>query len=165
MQHRLLIFLSLVTEQLGKPPKSITAKPGDVFFGGHATAPLTHRVSNFSGEQHHVLDIELIDSAASSNFALAALPARHIPILANERVRVSRIVLGPGEVFHNDYAAAPGGVLVVLAGSRLGFWPDDVAMQRRQVDPGWFYVRDDSIPLRIHNEGDDRLELINVEIK
>ena len=156
---------NLATEQLGKPPKSITAKPGDVFFGGHATAPLTHRVSNFSGEQHHVLDIELIDSAASSNFALAALPARHIPILANERVRVSRIVLGPGEVFHNDYAAAPGGVLVVLAGSRLGFWPDDVAMQRRQVDPGWFYVRDDSIPLRIHNEGDDRLELINVEIK
>ena len=90
MQHRLLIFLSLVTEQLGKPPKPITAKPGDVFFGGHATTPLTHRVSNFSDEQHHVLDIELIDSAASSNMALAALPARHIPILDNARVRTDQ---------------------------------------------------------------------------
>ena len=155
---------NLVTEQLGKPPKPLSASPGDVFFGEHSKAALTHRFSNLSAEEHHVLDIELIAGTASSSVIPAALPAGHRRIVGNPRVRVSRFVLEPGDSFRDD-AAAVSSVLVVLAGSRVGILGDSAAMQTNDARPGWFHERKDSTPRRIENIGQDRLELIEVEIK
>jgi mannose-6-phosphate isomerase-like protein (cupin superfamily) len=154
----------LVTEQIGKPPKPFSANPGDVFFGEHSKAPLTHRFSNLSAEEHHVLDIELIAETASSSVLLTALPAGHQRVVENPRVRVSRFVLEPGDSFRDD-AAAVSGVLVVLAGSRVGVWGESAEMRENDTGPGWFHEHKESTPRQIENIGQDRLELIEVEIK
>ena len=155
---------NLVTEQIGKPPKPLSANPGDVFFGEHSKAPLIHRFSNLSAEEHHVLDIELIAETASSSVMLSPLSAGHQRIVENPRVRVSRFTLGPGDSFRDD-AAAGSSVLVVLAGSRVGILGGSAAMQANSAGPGWFHERTESTPRRIENIGQDRLELIEVEIK
>lgn len=155
---------NLVTEQLGTPPKPFSASPGDVFFGEHSKAALIHRFSNLSAEEHHVLDIELLAETASSAAPMAALPAGHRRVVENSRVRVSRFVLEPGDSFRGD-ATSGSSVLVVLAGSRVGIGTDSAAMQANDTAPGWFNERDGSTPRRIENDGQDRLELINVEIK
>ena len=156
---------NLVTEQLGKPLKTLSAKPGDVFFGEHTKTPLVHRFSNLSGEEHHVLDIEIIAGQPSSSEPLAALPQRHLLILENARVRVSRVILVKEEFLRVNFPATSLGVMVVLTGSRAGIAKDAATSQVVDVAPGWFYAHNHRASLQIRNEADDRLELINVEIK
>ena len=153
----------LVTEEFGKPAKPVSPKPGDVSYREHLRIPLTHRVSNLSTDEFHVLDIEIVANPAASSAILAPLPTSRQPLLDNARVRVSRIVLEPGQSSEND-SASPG-LLVVLAGIRLGITNDSGTIQRSDVTPGQFYARTESVVQRIQNEGDDRLELISIEIK
>ena len=156
---------NLVTEQLGKPAKPVSAKPGDVFFGEHTKAPLTHRFSNLSAEEHHVLDIEIIAGRPHSLNVLPSLAGNDVLVLENARVRVSRVALQSGAIFPGDPASAPLSVLVALAGGRLSVMKDSQATQRVDAAPGWFHARSDSASPQIRNNTDEPLEFINIEIK
>lgn len=155
---------NLVNQELGKAAKPLSIKPGDVAFAEHSKASFTHRVSNLGTEEFHVIDIELI-AALKGSSASGELPVGHQPVLENPRVRISRIVLEPGQFVVGDSTSAPHGVTVVLAGTRIGFRGDSGATQRSDVVLGQFYRRAELVSQEIHNEGSDRLELISVEIK
>lgn len=154
---------SLTDEEAGKPLRAVSGKPGDVFFGEHSKKTRTHRFSNLSAEEHHVLDIELVDDCARTGASLGTLPSTHLPILENARVRLSRIVLKPRDSFEWDLGSRS--VLVVLTASRLSTVDDSGAVRYSDIVAGQFYTDDDSRIRSIRNEADDAVDLMNVEIK
>ncbi|MEO6064688.1 MAG: hypothetical protein ABIP49_02755 [Lysobacterales bacterium] len=155
---------NLVTQELGKAAKPLSIKPGDVAFAEHSKASFTHRVSNLGTDEFHVIDIELIATLKPTS-VVGELPWGHQSILENPQVRVSRIVLAPGQFVVGDSSPARKGITVVLAGTRIGIRRDPGATQRSDVVLGQIYRRAELMSQEIHNEGSDRLELISVEIK
>jgi hypothetical protein len=152
---------NLVNQLLGEPPQRIAAKPGDVFFGAHSTAPRVHRFSNLSADEHQVLDIEIIVETKLGSTPFAILPQGYQSVLENSRVRVSRIGQRPGEAIAGDASSATARVLVVLGG-RASLASDSIANPAGGVE---FYVGNGSTFQAIRNEGNDLLELIDVEVK
>jgi hypothetical protein len=157
-------FAGLVNQERGKAAKPLLITFGNVAFAEHSKAPFTHRVSNLGSEEFHVIDIELVGALAGSS-SIGELPVGHQPVLENSRVRISRIVLEPDQFVASNFTPAPQGVIVVLAGTRMGFRGDAGATQISDVALGQFYSRATLVSQEIHNEGSDRLELISVEIK
>jgi quercetin dioxygenase-like cupin family protein len=73
-----------------------TALVGRVVFNS-ASPPYTHRVANLGDTPIHILDIEILASAPTP---LAGTPdelAGHDLIIDNDRVRIHRIVVAPGQ--------------------------------------------------------------------
>ena len=157
-------FANLVNQEHGKAAKPLLIEYGNVAFAEHSKAPFTHRVSNLGTEEFHVIDIELV-AAAKLSSASADLAGGYQPVLENHRVRISRIVLEPGQFVVGGSASSPNGVAVVLAGTRIGFRADSGESRISDVALGQFYRYAETVSQEIHNEGSDRLELINVEIK
>ncbi len=84
-------------EAQGGSPDEITVKRGDVSFA-HRPSPLTHRVSNIGGTPFRNIFVEFLPSAGMAPRAPPqALVAGQTLVLENERVRVSRLVLAPGQ--------------------------------------------------------------------
>jgi len=157
-------FENLVNQELGKAGKPLTIKPGSVAFAEHAKVPFTHRVINQGGEAFHVVDIELVAPSKESS-AGGVLPLGHQLVLENPRVRISRIVLEPGQFVAGHSMPALQGVTIVLTGTRMRIRGDTGANRLYGVVPGQFFIRAELASREIDNEGDDRLELVTVELK
>jgi len=157
-------FANLVNQEHGKASKPLLIKTGDVAFAEHSKAPFTHRVSNLGTEEFHVIDIELV-AAAALDSASADLAGGFQPVLENHRVRISRILLEPGQFVVVASSSSPNGVAVVLSGTRIGFRGESGATRTSDVALGQFYRYAELVSQQIRNEGNDRLELISVEIK
>jgi quercetin dioxygenase-like cupin family protein len=82
--------VQLKAQPLGGPATDLALKDGEVRF---TKAPISHRVVNPSAAAFHNLTIEMLKS---SGVPLAATTAGPI-VLENDRVRVERIVLAPGQ--------------------------------------------------------------------
>src|SRR2546421_3606278 len=98
---------NLRLENATAPPAEAQWKFGEVRF---AKATYTHRAMNIGTPPFHNLTIELLKP---SNFvadpsALAAAEAGRTPILENDRVRVYRLSLAPGEAQATHTHPLPG---------------------------------------------------------
>jgi len=80
-------------------------------------------------------------------------------------VRISRILLEPGQFVVVASGSSPNGVAVVLSGTQIGFRGESGATRTSDVALGQFYRYAELVSQQIRNEGNDRLELIGVEIK
>ena len=84
-------------EAQGVSPVEITVKRGDVSFG-YQPSPLTHRVSNIGGTPFRNIFVEVLPSAGMpSGVPPQALAVGETLVLENHRVRVSRLILAPGQ--------------------------------------------------------------------
>jgi hypothetical protein len=156
---------NLVNQQLGSDPKALRLNPGDVAFGDHSKVAFTHRVSNLSEEEFHVMDIEVVAAPMASTSTIRPLSEGQQSVLDNTRVRVTRIVLEPGESFVDASTVASRKLIVSLSMGRIAVASDSAAEQRTAVRPGYIYRSTESMVRRIRNEGDERVELVNIEIK
>ena len=84
---------SLRLEKIGAPTSEVQWKPGDVNFG---KATYTHRAINIGTTTFHNLTIELLKSPGVAANQASESAARQ-PILENDRVRVYRVALEPGQ--------------------------------------------------------------------
>lgn len=116
-------------------------------------------------DEFHVVDIEVLGNSVSSTTTLETLPQSYQPVLENARVRVSRITLNARQSSSEGSKLTSAGLLIVIAGSRLGIASDSAPMQPSDVTPGQFYVLTELAAQRIYNEGDNQLELISIELK
>jgi hypothetical protein len=155
---------NLVNQELGKGPKPLSIKPGDPAFVEHSKASFTHRVSNLSEEEFHVVDIEIIEPMPSTS-TIGPLPEGQQSVLENSRVRITRLLIEPGQVFVNSPQVASGNLIVLLSGGRLAIASDSAPEEAIAVIPGKMYRSIDMMLQRIRNEGDERVQLLNVEIK
>ena len=81
----------------GGTPKKISVKKGAVGFG-HYPSPLTHSVSNVGSTPFHNMVVEILPSERVPFTApLLTDVAGHTLALENERVRVFRLTLAPGQ--------------------------------------------------------------------
>lgn len=152
------------SEELGKP---ITPRPpfkaGDAWYRPHATVPMTHRVSNLGQTNVRVLDIELKKPLMESEVAMTKLPKEFVPILENDRVRMSRLTLKPGEKT-STHTLTRAAQFVIVRASKAVF---DLPRQRRltDYDPGDFFLVPANAERFIGNFGDKIFEAVQIEIK
>jgi quercetin dioxygenase-like cupin family protein len=84
-------------EPTGGSPDDITVMRGEVSFALRPS-PLTHRVSNIGETPFRNIFIEILPPAGAPHGAAPqALVAGQTLVLENERVRISRLVLAPGQ--------------------------------------------------------------------
>jgi quercetin dioxygenase-like cupin family protein len=152
---------SLRLEKVGAPTVEVQWKTSDVNFG---KAAYTHRAINIGTTPFHNLTIELLKSPAVTDNEASEATARQ-PILENERVRVYRVVLEPGQSTPVHTHFLPGLAVSIFAGeievtTRGKATPDRITLPAGDVR--W---RAGMTTHSIKNIGKTRFEAIDVELK
>jgi quercetin dioxygenase-like cupin family protein len=151
--------VNLRIETLGRDPVESLWKFGEVRF---AKATYVHRAMNIGKTSFHNLTIELLKSPAGSN--LSKEPGRE-PVLENERVRVFRVTLEPGQSAPMHTHEVPGLAIALSAGelevtTRGKDKPDRVT--RPLGDSTW---RAGAVTHSLKNVGKTRFEGVDIEFK
>jgi hypothetical protein len=132
---------------------------GETYFFGYGKKPKVHRVSNIGESSYRVTDTEIVRGCGG--FAQAKDGEGQTLILENERVRVTRIMIGPGERLSLH---PPCGMLVSVSSARLTIngpgGEEQVALQ-----PAGFKWRDQSAPLEIMNAGNEVFHAVDIVVK
>ena len=152
------------SEELGKPiQKRPPFKAGDTWYRPHAKTPLTHRVSNLSKTDFRVLDVELRQPLVESDVAMAKLPKEFVPVLDNDRVRISRLTLIPGAKTPEHTLTRPALFVIVQASKAVFNFPRERRLT--DYDPGDYFFAPAKLERFIGNFGDKVLEVVQIEIK
>jgi hypothetical protein len=154
------------SEEAGKPvAKRPPPKRGDLWYREHSKTPLTHRVHNVGQTDYRVLDIEVLAPLATDNGQPVPLPRVYQPVLENDRVRLSRVVLEPQQTTGDDPTPLLRGVLVSVSGGRAII---DTPPNRHSViefDPGDYAEREHNGKARVRNGAASPQEFVQIEIK
>ena len=152
----------LKAEVMGDRPSDLNLTAGEVRF---SKAPLTHRVTNVGPTPFRNITVEILSATNSTAAAPSPEPvAGHTPVLENERVRVSRLILGPGQSTGMHTHGLPGLTVVVSAGEVTVEAPG----QRREkikFRPGSFRWHTGALTHSLKNVGSSRFEAIEMEWK
>lgn len=154
---------SLRLEKVGAPTAEVLWKVGDVNFG---KATYTHRAINIGTAPFHNLTIELLKSPAGSPEMsnLKETTARQ-PILENERVRVYRVVLEPGQSTTMHTHLLPGLGIAVTAGDIEVTTQGKAKPDRLTLPVGDVRWRGEAVTHSIKNIGKTTFTAVDVELK
>jgi quercetin dioxygenase-like cupin family protein len=153
---------SLRIENATAPPTESQWKFGQVRF---AKATYVHRAMNIGTTPFHNLTIELLKSPLASPELSAAVPATRQPILENDRVRVFRVSLAPGESLpmHRHSVA---GLAVALSACEIEIQTEGAKQVQKlkllEADVRW---RPGAVTHSIRNIGKTRFEAVDIELK
>jgi hypothetical protein len=136
---------------------------GSVHFTGYARAPLVHTVAVTGDVPFHNIVVQLLD-ADPGGFTVGMRGHGYTQTLDNERVRVWRLVLEPGDTAPVIKQAAPG-VRVVIDGGELV--ESDWNGYERSMAPrsGEFFWQEAGQSRALRNVGSARIELVEIELK
>ncbi len=145
----------LGADPVDRPPRTI----GDVYFIDYGTKPKVHRVGNIGGTTYRVTDTEILHSCGG--FTPAKDGAGQALILENDRVRVTRLMLGPGDTMALH---PPCGMLVAVTGGKLKFRTPG-GEELVTFNPAGFKWRDSAAPLDFTNVGDGLFHAVDIVVK
>ena len=154
---------NLRIETAGAAPAEVEWKFGDVKFG---KATYVHRAMNIGSTSFHNLTIELLKSTgAADSTQKSASDTRATPVLENERVRVYRVSLEPGQStgMHTHFlpslavAITPAKLAVITEGKK-----DWTLLTLPAGDISW---RGGALTHSIKNVGKTRFEGADIEMK
>jgi hypothetical protein len=151
-------------QTLGAEPVARAAQPsGTVTFTAYGSAPLVHTVAVQGEQTFHNIVVELEQSGAGG-FSPAERPAPYTKVQDNERVRVWRLALEPGQTAPAITQQAPGVRVVVAGGELVESVPGapERAMAPRAAE---FYWQEAGTTRALRNAGTGRLELVELELK
>ena len=136
---------------------------GSVNFTGCARAPLVHTVAVTGDLPFHNIVVQLLD-ADPGGFTVGMRGPGYTQILDNERVRVWRLVLQPGETAPVIRQTAPG-VRIVIDGGELV--ERDLDGFERSMAPrsGEFFWQEAGQTRAVRNASSARIELVEIELK
>jgi hypothetical protein len=136
---------------------------GSANFTGYARAPLVHTVAVTGDVPFHNIVVQLLD-ADPGGFTVGTRGQGYTQLFDNERVRVWRLVLEPGETAPVIKQAAPG-VRVVIDGGELV--ENDPDRYERSMAPrsGEFFWQEAGQTRAVRNVGSARIELVEIELK
>jgi quercetin dioxygenase-like cupin family protein len=150
---------TLKAEVMGSSPSDLIVKNGEVRY---TKATLTHRVKNVGNADFRNITIEVLGSAAGAGAQLPALSG-HTLVLENDRVRVERVILEPGQStgVHTHTLAGlgvsvSGGMIEIETGGQK---------QTSNLKPGEFRWRDGAVTHSLKNVGKTRFEAVDIEWK
>jgi hypothetical protein len=135
---------------------------GSANFTNYAREPLVHNVAVTGDVPFHNIVVAL-RFPTPGRFAAGARGQGYTQILDNERVRVWRLVLEPGQSAAAITQSAPG-VRVVIDGGEL---VEVVEGRDRSMAPrsGEFFWQDAGTTRAVRNAGTTRIELVELELK
>lgn len=138
-----------------RPPRLI----GETYFLGYAKKPKVHRVENLGETSYRVTDTEILRGCGG--FVGSKDGEGQTLIVENERVRVTRIMIGPGERLTLQ---PPCGMLVAVTGGRITVHGAG-AEEQLALNPAGFKWRDQATPLDITNSGSEVFHAVDIVIK
>lgn len=151
-------------QTLGAEPIARAAQPrGTVTFTPYASGPIVHTVAVHGEPAFHNIVVELAHPNAG-RFSPGVRAQGYTQVLDNERVRVWRLVLEPGQTAPAVTQSAPGIRIVVEGGELVESVPGapDRSMAPRH---GEFYWQEAGATRAVRNVGTTRIELVELELK
>jgi hypothetical protein len=142
-------------QPLRRPPRII----GETYFINYARKPLAHRVGNAGTTPYRVTDTEIHQGCGG----FVPLPDAHgqTLIVENDRVRVTRLMIGPGERIELH---PPCGLLVSVSEGQLSF-ESGGPQERVTTYPAGFKWRDSYRPVTLINNGNSVFHGVDIVVK
>lgn len=147
----------------GEPIARPAVARGTVTFTPYAREPLVHRVALQGESPFHNLVVEL-QPFAPGRFMVSSRGEGYTQILDNERVRVWRLVLEPGQTAPAITQSAPGVRIVVDGGELVELVPGQPE-RAKAPRSGDFFWQDAGTTRVVRNIGTTRLDLVELELK
>ncbi len=153
-------------EVLGAARKDTPAdKDGEAWFVQHEGTQFVHRVANTGDRIAHLAAVELLypprtNSDASTLEPLAGFSTQ----LENLRVRISRVVLLPGESTR-EHSHTARYVLIAVGSGRILNTSGDAPAKVAEVAPGFVLWGEQTTKHAVTNTGVSPLELDEIEFK
>jgi quercetin dioxygenase-like cupin family protein len=153
---------NLKAQVLDREPSDLILKDGEVRF---TKGPITHRVTNVSSAPFRNITIEILASPGAKNDAAQSHAITgHTLILENDRVRVERLVLEPGQSTGMHEHKLSGLAVAVSSGKIILESPGQKA-QRVEFKPGEFRWHTGAMTHKLTNAGKARFEAVDIEWK
>jgi hypothetical protein len=138
-----------------RPPRIV----GETYFIGYAAKPNTHRVANVGDTDYRVTDTEIV--APCGGFQPTPDVQGQTLVLENERVRVTRLMIAPGERLALPVGC---GMLVSVSGGRLRFIGPDSA-EDASLGPAGYKWRDQRSAVSFVNTGSEVFHGVDIVVK
>jgi hypothetical protein len=136
---------------------------GSANFTNYARAPLVHSVAITGDGPFHNIVVELL-YPTPGRFTAGTRGQGYTQVLDNERVRIWRLALEPGQTAPAITQSAPG-VRVVIEGGELVESVPEKADRRKAPRKGEFFWQDAGQTRAVRNVGTTRIELVELELK
>lgn len=136
---------------------------GSANFTNYAREPLVHTVAVTGDAPFHNIVVELM-YPSPGRFTAGTRGDGYTEILDNERVRIWRLVLEPGQTAPAITQTAPG-VRVVIDGGELVESVPGKPDRAKAPRSGEFFWQDAGATRAVRNVGTTRLELVELELK
>ncbi len=154
----------LIDESISGEKEPYEVKYGETTFGARST-PETHRVANIGTSDFRTIVIEILaakDAATVGPFPI--LSENHLVLIDNERVRVSRLILKPGES-SKLHTHRMHGLGIVLYDSKVEISTADGTKRKLKSKAGDFVWQNAGTTHIIKNIGSKVFEAIDIELK
>jgi len=161
------VFVNLTNTQLkaqtlGSAPMDLPVQAGQTVF---TKAPITHRVTNSDTVPFRNITVEILKTPGTrtGKSPLAGL-AGHETVLENDRVRIERLVLEPGQTTgtHTHTLMSLG---IAVTAAKVAYQSDDGKEQVAEFKAGDFNWHPQPRTHSLRNVGATRFEAIEIEWK
>lgn len=155
---------TLVDEAVGEEPSKSSVTHGSVSFSYRPT-PLIHKVSNTGSTPYRNILVEILPSAGSTPDAASLVDvAGHTLVMENDRVRVVRLVLAPGEST-KLHSHALRGIGIALTKGELSIEAPGKDAKTTQLRPGDYQWHEPGTTHSLTNVGSAAIEVVDIELK
>jgi quercetin dioxygenase-like cupin family protein len=158
-----LLDVDVKAQALDGPINSLAAKTGQCVF---SKAPITHRVLNPSDQPFRNITVEILKTPPAppgDSSSVSGVPG-YSPVLDNDRVRVTRLILEPGQStgLHKQNLM---NLAIAVSGAKLAFMEPGQSEQVVELKKGDFNWHAEPRTHSLKNVGDTRFEAIVIEWK
>jgi quercetin dioxygenase-like cupin family protein len=150
------------TEVLGGKTTESDVPTGGIWF---AKASYSHRIGNIGSTPLRFIDAEILGSPGSPPDLppLDKVPGHEL-VLENDRVRVYRVVLGPGEAT-GMHTHAPAGLQVAVTAGKIAIRSGESRKEVQEVKAGEFAWHGSATTQSVENAGTGRYEVVEIDWK
>lgn len=154
----------LIDESISGEKEPYEVKYGETTFGARSS-PETHRVANIGTSDFRTIVIEILaakDAATIGPFPI--LSENHLVLIDNEKVRVSRLILKPGES-SKLHTHQMHGLGVIVYDSKIEISTPDGTTRKLEPKSGDSVWQNAGTTHIIKNTGSTVFEAIDIELK
>ena len=152
---------ALRAQVLGSEAVDLFLKDGETRY---TSGPITHRVTNVTTGLFRNITIEVLKTVGSNAWDPVSIPG-HTPVFENDKVRVERLVIDPGQSIPLHTHSHSGLGVAVSAADIVIQSPPSQKPQKVHFKPGDFQWHDGPQTHSLENVGKTRFEAVHIDWK